>query len=71
MSTRYARFSRQGGGRIAAAPPEAVAAALRTQAQSLGRVLSINDSRIAASARAEGAIILSQRPSVLHAFSML
>jgi predicted nucleic acid-binding protein len=47
------------GGRVAAAGTEQTAAALRNQAQALGRGLKVKDSRVAASAVREGVPIIT------------
>ncbi len=48
------------GGRIAAAGSEQSAAALRSQAQALGRGLKLKDSRVAASALREGVSVVTR-----------
>jgi len=52
-------FLAERGGRIAAAGTEKVAAALRAQAEALGRVLKLKDSRVAASALREGVPVIT------------
>jgi predicted nucleic acid-binding protein len=63
---RLRSFLVASGGRVALAGEESAAAALRAEAKGMGRRLSVEDSRIAASAMREGKALVTQDKRLLN-----